>query len=127
MDDSIHYEGFPTAITETSEGDIENGVYDEYDVIYSPDGTRLLKLENKEMVHYEVKTGCKVICDRAFYECSKLESVMLPAGLKHLSDYAFEECENLQAIYVPASEVERYKRRLPEESDIIEPITDQQK
>ena len=64
--------------TEVTDEDIKNGVRDEYGAIYSPDGTRLLKMENRTIERYEVKPGCKVICDKAFLGCDNLSIVRFP-------------------------------------------------
>ena len=42
---------------------------------------------------------------RAFYGCSGLTSVTLPAGLTQIDDYAFSECSGLTSIYVYAEKV----------------------
>lgn len=60
--------------TEVSNEDLANGVKDEYGVIYSKDGTRLLMATKdvfkyyyaKETGTYRIKEGTKIICDNAF-------------------------------------------------------------
>lgn len=52
--------------TRKTDEDIENGFEDEYGVVYSRDGKRLLKCKNEKLKIYIVKNGTKVICDYAF-------------------------------------------------------------
>lgn len=83
--------------------DLDNdGVKDEYGVIYSHDGTRLLMCTNKKLAHYRVKEGCKCICDWAFYLC-KLKSISLPVGMTHIGDGSFYGCSSLTDIGLPVS------------------------
>lgn len=75
---STHTDTFkdvPSAfVTEVTDEDIANGVEDEYGVIYSKDGKRLLKAKKdvfkyyyaEERGTYRIKEGTKVICDNAF-------------------------------------------------------------
>ena len=41
----------------------------------------------------------------AFYNCSRLTSLTLPAGLTQIDDYAFSECSGLTSMYVYAEKV----------------------
>lgn len=51
--------------TKLTDEDLYLSVTDEYGVIYSSDGKRLLK-GNKDLSEYTVKEGTEVICDNAF-------------------------------------------------------------
>ena len=88
---------------EANDDEIANGIKDEYGVVYSPDGTELLKCTNRNLVSYQVKEGCKVIRGSAFSWCMNLTAITLPAGLTHIGDWAFLECEELTAITLPAT------------------------
>lgn len=101
------------------------GFEDEYGVVYSKDGTQLLKCKNEEIEKYRIKKGCKVIRNCAFYRCYHLSEVILPQGLTHIGDsvfgwccfetitlpdslqhigeWAFTNCEQLNAIKIPIS------------------------
>ncbi len=88
--------------TKVTENDIVNGVADEYGVIYSKDGKRLLK-GNDEIIEYKVKDGTQVICDSAFSCCKSLSSIVFPGGVTSIGDSAFNYCESLPSIVLPKS------------------------
>ena len=46
-------------------------------------------------------TGIRGISDRAFYNCSCLESVTIPEGVTHIGAYAFESCSGLTNVTMP--------------------------
>ncbi|WP_289764807.1 leucine-rich repeat protein [uncultured Duncaniella sp.] len=89
------------ADTSVTAEDIANGVKDEFGVIYSKDGKRLLKspygLEN-----YNIKEGTEIICDEAFWFVS-LERVEIPTSVTSIGDCAFYGCDSLQSVYIPSS------------------------
>lgn len=109
--------------TEITNDDLENGVEDEYGVIYSKDMKRLLDCNNHELDIYTIKNGTKVICDNAFELCSlrqiiipnsvisigscafdycySLQSIILPNSVKHIGQLAFAGCQSLQRITIP--------------------------
>ena len=87
---------------EATDDEIANGIKDEYGVVYSPDGTELLKCTNNNLRSYQVKEGCKVIRGGAFSWCMILTDITLPARLTHIGDWAFRWCEELTAITLPA-------------------------
>lgn len=121
--------------------EIANGIKDEYGVVYSPDGTKLLECTNNNLESYQVKEGCKVIRSGAFYSdilfspsklttitlpaslthigngvfwgCENLTAITLPAGLTHIGDNVFEYCSNLTAIHIPQGMTEHFKALLP--------------
>ena len=82
--------------------DIENGVEDEYGVVYSRDGKRLLKCAKKGVKIYIVKNGTKVICDWAFNFCN-LQQITIPNSVTSIGMSAFSDCESLQQITIPNS------------------------
>lgn len=95
-------------LTCVNEADYETGIEDEYGVIYSPDGTRLIKCENIELQHYEVKKGTKIICDEAFepYDDDinqSLQSITLPDSITHIGNDAFSNCFSLESVTLPES------------------------
>ena len=88
--------------TEVTDEDRAEGVRDEFGVLYSKDGKRLLK-ENVELKEYTVRKGTRVICDRAFWNCSSLTSLTLPSSLQSIGDSAFEDCNSLISLTLPSS------------------------
>lgn len=88
--------------TKVTKDDIVNGVTDEYGVVYSKDGKRLLK-GNYKIEEYNVREGTKVICDSAFSWCKSLSSITLPSGITFIGDSAFSGCSSLSSIVLPKS------------------------
>ena len=91
--------------------DLNDGVIDEFGVVYSRDGNRLLKCLNRgDIMEYEVRKGTKVICDGAFcgelsgeHEWkSNLKSVLLPDSILRIGG-SFNACECLKDIEIPQS------------------------
>ena len=95
--------------TKVTDEDLAEGVEDEFGVIYSKDGKRLLK-GNVELKEYTVRKGTRVICDRAFqgYDGfyifhSSLTSLTLPSSLQSIGDSAFQDCYSLTSLTLPSS------------------------
>ena len=94
--------------TKVTDEDLAEGVKDEYGVLYSKDGKRLLK-GNKTLTEYTVRKGTRVICDRAFgaicafLGCSSLTSLTLPSSLQSIGDRAFYGCKSLTSLTLPSS------------------------
>ena len=90
--------------TSCSDKDIAEGVRDEYGVLYSKDGKRLLEFSYLlELSEYKIKSGTQVICDGAFSLCSSLQRVVIPDSVTIIGDCAFKYCKSLQSIVVPDS------------------------
>ena len=90
--------------TEATEEDFKDAIKDEYGVMYSHDGKKLLKASFplwKE--EYVVREGTEVICDGAFEQCKSLESITIPNSVTSLGDEAFSGCESLEDITIPSS------------------------
>ena len=88
--------------TKVTDEDLAEGVKDEYGVIYSKDGKRLLK-GNKTLTEYTVRKGTRVICDSAFEYCKSLSSLTLPSSLQSIGDRAFYGCSSLTSLTLPSS------------------------
>ena len=88
--------------TKVTYEDLAEGVKDEYGVLYSKDGKRLLK-GNVELKEYTVRKGTRVICDHAFYHCSSLTSLTLPSSLQSIGGGAFSDCYSLTSLTLPSS------------------------
>ncbi|MBO4805693.1 MAG: leucine-rich repeat domain-containing protein, partial [Paludibacteraceae bacterium] len=97
--------------TKVTVEDIMNGVIDEYGVIYSKDGKRLLKSNdetgilsiskgifngifkgNQDLKSYVVKKGTKAICDDAFFWHRSLEEISIPDSVTTIGRNPFEGC-----------------------------------
>ena len=87
--------------TKVNDEDLANGVEDEYGALYSPDGLRLLK--GAKVASYAIRPGIKVICDKAFWGCNNLTSIIIPGSVTHIGDSAFVRCNNLTSIIIPGS------------------------
>lgn len=77
------------------------GVKDEYGVLYSADGSILIKGTNS--TSYIVKDGTRIIADNAFEECIELMSIILPETVVAIGTRAFNRCCNLRNISIPLS------------------------
>ena len=91
--------------TEATKEDVKDAIEDEYGVMYSRDGKKLLKvyfsLCGEE--EYVVREETEVICDGAFRYCKSLQSVTIPNSVTKIGDKAFEKCVSLQSITIPNS------------------------
>ena len=91
--------------TEATKEDLKDAIKDEYGVMYSRDGKKLLKvyfsLCGEE--EYVVREETEVICDGAFRYCKSLQSVTIPNSVTKIGDKAFEKCVSLQSITIPNS------------------------
>ena len=83
-----------------SEKEISNGFRDEYGVIYSQDGSQLLTCNNYKLDSYQVRSGCLIIRDWAFFN-KQISKIFLPSSLTHIGKWAFGECKKLMDINLP--------------------------
>ena len=88
--------------TKVTDKDRAEGVKDEFGVIYSKDGKRLLE-GNVELKEYTVRKGTRVICHWAFSRCKSLTSLTLPSSLQSIGDSAFWNCSSLTSLTLPSS------------------------
>ena len=91
-----------TLSTKVTDDDINNGVIDEFGVVYSPDRKRLLKA-TKSLQSYIIKPGTKVIADYAFWCQFSISNIVFPDSITHIGDKAFYHCEKLKDITIPYS------------------------
>ncbi|MDE6079096.1 MAG: leucine-rich repeat protein, partial [Duncaniella sp.] len=90
--------------TSRSREDFAAGVPDEFGVIYSPDGKRLLNCKSEShLSDYKIKPGTEVICDYAFWGCKSLKSVNIPSSVTSIGYKAFSSCESLASVIIPSS------------------------
>jgi hypothetical protein len=84
----------------------ENWVEDEFGVVYSKDGKKLLRCKNKYFEKYSIKNRVYVICNEAFEECSTIKQIIIPNTVSVLGESAFLRCFSLQQIKIPNSVLE---------------------
>lgn len=90
--------------TKVTEDDSENGVADEYGVVYSKDGKRLLQCNDElKLKTYIVKNATKVICDQAFFCCENLQQIVIPNSVVSIGQEAFVVCDSLEQITISNS------------------------
>ena len=89
--------------TEVTDEDLAEAIEDEYGVLYSKDGKRLLTCEKRDIKFYTIKHGTKAICDGAFWGCFSLTSIDIPDSVTSIGDRAFGECDSLTSIEIPDS------------------------
>lgn len=87
--------------TEVTKKDLANAVIDKFGVKYSIDGKRLLKASQYLKGKYVIRDGVRVICDRAFKDCSSLESIIIPNSVTSIGGNAFESCGLLVSVKIP--------------------------
>lgn len=86
--------------TEFNNYELNDTITDEYGVVYSSDGKRLLK--GNEIENYIVREGTEIICDRAFQSMS-FSTITLPHSLKALGVCCFANNPKLENINFPPS------------------------
>ncbi|MEE1082604.1 MAG: leucine-rich repeat domain-containing protein, partial [Paludibacteraceae bacterium] len=92
--------------TEATEEDIKNGIEDEFGVVYSKDGKRLLICKDQESGTYVIKKGTKVICNNAFsqkYNFYGFDYIIIPDSVTSIGERAFPYCSSLKQINIPDS------------------------
>ena len=114
-------ENLSTVVTDE---DLVNAWTDEYGVLYSFDGKKLLRMEKPKievpyskrwdfayykkkwletygtLKQYSVKNGTKVICNKAFSSCCGLLAVTIPDSVTHIGNGIFSYCDDLATIDV---------------------------
>ena len=89
--------------TETTEEELNEAFVDEWGVKYSKDGRKLLKVPRELSGAYSVKERTRIICNGAFWHCSSLAEIVIPASVTSIGDRAFFRCGSLSDIVIPAS------------------------
>ena len=88
--------------TSCSDKDLKEGIEDEFGVVYSRDGKRLLKC-NRHLTEYSIKHGTQIICDDVFSGRSSLQFVTIPNSVTAIGEEAFYLCSSLQSVTIPDS------------------------
>lgn len=79
----------------------EKGDVDRFGVVYC--GKYLLEAPSELEGEYTVRDGTKLIGGAAFFECTSLTSITLPAGIQVIDEYAFYVCVALEEVNMPQS------------------------
>mgnify|MGYP000854409752 CR=1 FL=1 len=60
---------------------------------------------DKDLIVPDSVNGLAVtgVAEKAFYNCTKLESIQLPTGIKKIQAHTFEGCENLENLVIPGN------------------------
>lgn len=87
--------------TKVTDEDLASSVMDDYGVLYSHDGSRLLK--GCDLSSYSIRSGTQIVCDYAFNNCASLNSLILPESVTNIGDWAFGNCILLNSVSIPDS------------------------
>ena len=87
--------------TEVTYEDLKDTVKDEFGVVYSKDGKRLLKAQGCIKEEYVIRKGTKVICDWAFWPYNKLSSIQISDSVTSIGSGTFSGCKELTSITLP--------------------------
>ena len=89
--------------TKRTEEELNEAFVDGRGVKYSKDGRKLLKVPKELSGAYPVKEGTRIICNGAFWHCSSLAEIVIPASVTSIGGLAFSGCGSLSSIVIPAS------------------------
>ena len=91
--------------TKATDEELREAFVDEWGVKYSKDGRKLLKTTQELNLNgtYSIKEGVRIICDKAFYFCSALRSLVIPDSVTSIGNRAFCGCRSLTDIVIPDS------------------------
>ena len=89
--------------TEITKEELKEAFVDEWGAKYSKDGRKLLKVPKELSGAYPVKEGTRIICNGAFWHCSSLAEIVIPASVTSIGGLAFSGCGSLSSIVIPAS------------------------
>ena len=89
--------------TTPTEEELKEAFIDEWGAKYSKDGRKLLKVPKELSGAYSVKEGTRIICNGAFWHCSSLTEIVIPASVTSIGGLAFSGCGSLSSIVIPAS------------------------
>jgi len=87
--------------TKVTEEDLNEAITDEFGVKYSKDGRKLLKAPYELDSTYSIKEGVKIICERAFFCCGSLSSLVFPDSVTRIGNGAFNDCYYLKKLEIP--------------------------
>ena len=63
----------------------------------------LISSDNTEITSFAINPATKIVYTKAFYYCTRLETIEFPAKVTHIGSEAFYYCTKLNNIIIPAS------------------------
>lgn len=93
---------------------------DEFNVIYSVDGKKLIR-GNKLLESYKIRKSTVIICDDAFIGCKTLKSIIMPDTIKQIGHKAFSDCVLLKKVSLPQSILKIYSDSFSPKTRLIYP------
>lgn len=96
---------FTTPSTTITHNDLVECIKDDFGIIYSKDGSRLLDAKHIDVniESYPILAGTKVICDHAFHHCKSISEIHIPDTIISIGQSAFSCCYDLKTINFPNS------------------------
>ena len=89
--------------TKPTEEELKEAFVDEWGVIYSKDGRKLLKVTKTLRGAYSIKEGTRIICKLAFWGRSSLSEIVIPSSVTSIGNSAFSDCSSLSEVVIPSS------------------------
>ena len=89
--------------TKPTEEELKEAFVDEWGVIYSKDGRKLLKVTKTLRGAYSIKEGTRIICKLAFWGRSSLSEIVIPSSVTSIGKSAFSDCSSLSEVVIPSS------------------------
>ena len=89
--------------TKPTEEELKEAFVDEWGVIYSKDGRKLLKVTKTLRGAYSIKEGTRIICKLAFWGRSSLSEIVIPSSVTSIGNSAFSYCSSLSEVVIPSS------------------------
>lgn len=85
--------------TEVNESHYDSAIMDSFGVLYSPNNELLIGTSSSfNCATYSVRKGTKIICDWAFCDCKKLETIKIPNSVFKIGHGSFFNCSNLNEV-----------------------------
>ena len=94
------------AVAKTSEFNYTTmnvGISPYLEYVYIPASNAKSWFLGKKVKKYTIPSSVTSIVDRAFYDCSSLQSITIPSSVTSIGSNAFQNCYSLQSITIPES------------------------
>lgn len=72
-------------------------------VLHDENNEKLIRFPKSFKGVFEIPHGIKDICEKAFYDCHDLTSIIIPDSVQHIGKNAFGNCIGLRSIDLPDS------------------------